>query len=81
MVTDRHGLKRPVPVKTIGAKGMSIMQLQPGQSIKLSECNGVSCYVERSGNGKHLTYYRQTASGFEVFRKVAFQGDREWRNN
>ena len=51
---------------------MNVNKLKPGQSIKLSESNGISCHAERSGNGKTLTYYRQTATGFTVFRKVAF---------
>jgi len=51
---------------------MNANSLKPGQSVKLSESNGISCYAERSGNGKTLTYYRQTADGFTVFRQVTF---------
>jgi len=51
---------------------MNTTNLNPGQSIKLSESNGISCHAERSGNGKTLTYYRQTSSGFMVFHKVKF---------
>lgn len=43
--------------------------LKPGQSHKLSESNGIACYVERSGDGKKLTWYRQSKNGFEVFKK------------
>ena len=47
-------------------------QLKPGQSVQLSECNGVSVHVERSGNGKRLTWYRQFENGFEVIKQQAF---------
>ena len=47
------------------------MILKPGQSIKISECNGIVCSMERSGNGELIRYVRTFADGsWEVFKTV-----------
>jgi cell envelope opacity-associated protein A len=47
------------------------MNLKPGQSIKISESNGVVCTMERSGNGEVIRYVRTFADGsWEVFKTI-----------
>lgn len=46
--------------------------LRPGQTLKISECNGVQVFAERSGNGKTLRFFRQRGSTTTVFKTVAF---------
>ena len=49
-----------------------INQLEPGYSVIISECNGIQCVAERSGDGKRLRFVRVSDRGFEVFKDVAF---------
>mgnify|MGYP000915410897 CR=1 FL=1 len=47
------------------------MNIKPGQSIKISEHNGIVCTVERSGDGRTIRYVRTFPCGsFEVFKTV-----------
>ena len=50
----------------------AVNNLKPGQSVQISESNGIKVFAERSGNGKRLTFFRQTANGFETFLRRAF---------
>lgn len=45
------------------------MNIKPGQSIKISEFNGIVCTMERSGKGDVIRYVRTFADGsWEVFK-------------
>ena len=47
------------------------MNIKPGQSIKISEFNGIVCTMERSGKGDVIRYVRTFADGsWEVFKTV-----------
>lgn len=47
------------------------MNLKPGQSIKVSEYNGIVVTAERSGKGDVIRYVRTFADGsWEVFKTV-----------
>jgi hypothetical protein len=51
----------------------AIENLKPGDSIKISECNGIECTAERSGDGKVLRFVRHFQNGsFEVFHQSKF---------
>lgn len=49
-----------------------IKNMKAGETIKLSESNGIRCEVERSGDGKTLRYVRHTGNGWRVFRTASF---------
>lgn len=47
-----------------------IENLRPSYSAVISQCNGIVCSVERSGNGKILRFVRTSNNGnkIEVFK-------------
>lgn len=51
-----------------------INNLKPGYSAIISECNGIVCSVERSGNGETLRYVRTSNNGnkIEVFKTCKY---------
>ena len=43
-----------------------INNLKNGQSVTLSESNGIRVVAERSGNGKTVRIVRESRNGYEV---------------
>lgn len=50
----------------------NIKALIPGGSYTLSKVGDLQVVAERSGDGKSLTIFRESKSGFETIRKVAW---------
>lgn len=49
-----------------------INRLTPGETLTIGSYNGVTTKVERSGKGDRLTFFRETANGFTVFKICSF---------
>ena len=53
------------------------MSIKPGQSVKISESNGIVCTMERSGKGDVIRYVRTFADGsWEVFKTANVAGSK-----
>ena len=50
-----------------------IYNLKPSHSEVISQCNGITCSVERSGDGKTLRFIREYKDGrIVVFKKCDY---------
>ena len=59
-------------MKAISATDAKINSLKPSGRVVLSSSNGITVVAERSGDGKTLWIVRETATGFEVMKKMGW---------
>jgi hypothetical protein len=55
--------------QTVDARTAAINK---GGSIIISQCNGITCTAERSGDGKTLRFVRSTGNSSKVFKVCKF---------